>query len=409
VAVLAAAAAAGLREAGVVGQHPEVRGRRRARCPCTRVGCPSVALRWPQPPMRGQRQLTQAKTSPTPADLPDLLRFSDGRQVSTSDDWPARRAELLEALQDIQYGHVPPPLPIDACRLQCTALAPLETTVRLEQHRLTAGQQGPGWVVTVCRPAQRGRFPIVVDGDGCWRHLTDELLVAVVRRGYALAVFNRLELASDDPATGRETGLYATFPGSEFGAIAAWAWGYHRVIDFVQNAAWADPTRVVATGHSRGGKAALLAGATDERITLTVPNNSGCCGAGCTRFPDEGGERLADITRSFPHWFSPRLNEYVAREFELPFDQHAVKAAVAPRALLSTEARGDVWASPHGTRLTYEAAREVYRFLGVGDRIGIWYRDGGHAHGLEDWMALLDFADLQFYGKVVPRDFDLSP
>ncbi|MCJ7752695.1 MAG: hypothetical protein MUQ65_16680, partial [Armatimonadetes bacterium] len=61
------------------------------------------------------------------------------------------------------------------------------------------------------------------------------------------------------------------------------------------------------------------------------------------------------------------------------------------------------------TRLTYEAAREVYRFLGVGDRIGIWYREGGHAHGLEDWMALLDFADLQFYGKVVPRDFDLSP
>ncbi len=352
--------------------------------------------------------MTQAKTNPTPADLPDLLCFSDGRRVSSPADWPARRAELLEALQDIQYGHLPPPMPVDALRLQSSTLARQEA-VRVEQHRLTAGQQGATWVLTVYRPAQKGEFPVVVDGDGCWRHFTDELIGAVVGRGYALAVFNRLELAPDDPASGRNSGLYAAFPDSDFGAIAAWAWGYHRVVDFVQSADWANPTRIVATGHSRGGKVALLAGATDERIALTAPNNSGCGGAGCTRFPDEGGERLADITRAFPHWFSPRLNEYVGREFELPFDQHAVKAAVAPRALLSTEARGDIWASPHGTRLTYEAAREVYRFLGVGERIGIWYRDGGHAHGLEDWMTLLDFADLQFYGKVVSRDFDLSP
>jgi len=77
--------------------------------------------------------------------------------------------------------------------------------------------------------------------------------------------------------------------------------------------------------------------------------------------------------------------------------------------LLSTEARGDIWASPRGTRLTHEATREIYRFLGAENRIGIWYRDGGHAHTLEDWNALLDFADLQFYGKPVGRNFDLHP
>ena len=112
---------------------------------------------------------------------------------------------------------------------------------------------------------------------------------------------------------------------------------------------------------------------------MTAPNDSGCCGAGCTRSPDEGGERLADITRGFPYWFSPRVNEYVGKELDLRFDQHALKAAVAPRALLSTEARGDTWASPRGTRLTREAAREVYRTLRVESRIGIWHRDGGHA------------------------------
>jgi len=163
------------------------------------------------------------------------------------------------------------------------------------------------------------------------------------------------------------------------------------------------------TGHSRGGKTALLAGATEERIAVTAPNDSGCCGAGCTRSPDEGGERLADITRGFPHWFSPRLSGFVGKEFDLPFDQHALKAAVAPRALLSTEARDDTWASPRGTRLTHEAAREIYRALGIESRIGIRYRDGGHAHTLDDWRALLGFCDLQFYGKPAPQGFDSHP
>jgi len=352
--------------------------------------------------------MTEAKTGPTPADLPDLLRFTDGRPVSSAADWPARRSELLEAMQDIEYGHLPPPLPVTACRLQVNTIRDREP-IAMEQHHLAAGDSGLGWVVTTYRPTHAGRFPVVIDGDGCWRHLTDDLIAAVVSRGYALTIFNRLELASDDKSSGRRCGLYRAFPDRDFGALAAWAWGFHRVVDFLQDAPWVEPSRIIVTGHSRGGKAALLAGATDERIAITAPNNSGCCGAGCTRFPDEGGERLVDITQAFPHWFTARLNEYVGREFDLPFDQHALKAAVAPRAMLSTEARGDIWASPRGTRLTYEAAREVYRFLGVENRIGIWYRDGGHSHGLDDFLALLDFADLQFYGKAVPRGFDARP
>jgi fermentation-respiration switch protein FrsA (DUF1100 family) len=345
---------------------------------------------------------------PTAADLPDLFIFNDGRRVATTAEWPARRAELLEALQAIQYGHLPPPLAVAACRLSSSTVSRQEG-LTATHYRLTAGPDGLSWLVTLYLPADTGPFPVVVDGDGCWRDVTDEVLFAVARRGYALAIFNRVELAADDSSSGRNIGLYSAFPGGDFGALAAWAWGYHRVVDFLQHLPGIAPTRIAVTGHSRGGKAALLAGATDERIALTAPNNSGCCGAGCSRFPDEGGERLADITPSFPYWFSPRLREYVGRESELPFDQHALKAAVAPRPLLSTEARGDIWASPRGTRLTHEAAREIYRFLGVENRIGIWYRDGGHAHTLQDWKALLDFADLRFFGKAVPENFDLHP
>jgi endo-1,4-beta-xylanase len=170
-----------------------------------------------------------------------------------------------------------------------------------------------------------------------------------------------------------------------------------------------DPTRFIATGHSRGGKTALLAGATDERIALTAPNNSGCGGAGCLRYVAEGDEHLSRLLEIMPRWFSPRFPAYVGREEELPFDQHSVKALVAPRALLSTEGLADQWASPRGTYLTYEAARHVYRFLGAEDNIGICYREGGHAHTLPDWETLLDFADYRLFGKTAARKFDVNP
>jgi hypothetical protein len=108
-------------------------------------------------------------------------------------------------------------------------------------------------------------------------------------------------------------------------------------------------------------------------------------------------------------WFGPRLSEYIGREAELPFDQHFLKAAIAPRLLLTTEALGDLWANPAGTWQTHAAAREVYRFLGVEERIGIWYRAGGHAHGRADLETLLDFMDWHFRGRQPVFRYDRDP
>jgi hypothetical protein len=103
------------------------------------------------------------------------------------------------------------------------------------------------------------------------------------------------------------------------------------------------------------------------------------------------------------------MKEFVGREELLPFDQHSLKALVAPRALLSTEALGDLWANPTGTWLTHLAAREAYRFLDAEERIGIWYREGDHDHGQADWEAFLDFVDWHFQGKLPSHRFDINP
>ena len=117
----------------------------------------------------------------------------------------------------------------------------------------------------------------------------------------------------------------------------------------------------------------------------------------------------AAAVQRFHYWFVPRLRTFVGQEKRLPFDQHFLKALVAPRALLSTEAIGDLWANPYGTQQSHLGAKAVYEFLGAGDRIGIHFRKGGHDHTAEDWRALVDFADKQFFGKKVERKFDKLP
>ena len=170
---------------------------------------------------------------------------------------------------------------------------------------------------------------MILRGDLCWVKTPDLVTRQILDRGYILAEFNRCEFAPD--RTPDAVGLFAAYPDHEFGAVAAWAWGYHRAIDFLLTQPEVDAEKIAITGHSRGGKAVLLAGATDDRIALTAPNNSGTGGAAPYRFQSDEGEPLRDITKNFPTWLTPRLKEYAGREDELPFDQHSLKAVIAPR------------------------------------------------------------------------------
>ncbi|NPV45922.1 MAG: hypothetical protein HPY69_03100 [Armatimonadetes bacterium] len=343
--------------------------------------------------------------------LPDLFAFSDGTRVQSPDDWWRRREELGELVLSIEYGHLPPsPAAVVPELLHPTTSARLNNARRFGYRLHIEGGERPFWfTVDVLAPAGEGPLPVVVNGDGCWGPLREGIVLDVLERGYVLVTFNRTEIVPDAYRSERDAGLYLVYPGLDFGAIAAWAWGYHRVLDFLPTLDFADPQRVAITGHSRGGKTVLLAGATDERIALTAPNNSGSGGAGCYRWHAEGCEKLEDGIRMVPYWYAERLAGFVGREGELPFDQHALKALVAPRCLLSTEALGDLWANPSGTYQTYDAAREVYRFLGAEERIGIWFREGDHEHGPADWAAFLDFADWHLQGGKPARRFDENP
>lgn len=343
-------------------------------------------------------------------ELPDLFRFEDGTRVRDRADWSRRAAAWREQVISVEYGGLPPaPSATRLEELHTHCPRTLDGTIH-SSWRIVAETPAPcSFVLETYRPDGDGPCPILINGDGCWHYVTDEVLQTLLGRGYALALFNRTELAPDVYDTDRSRGLYPFFPDIPFGALSAWAWGYHRVVDALLGLDWVRRDALVAVGHSRGGKTALLAGATDERIALTAPNNSGCGGAGCFRWPGPECETTADLHRNISYWFGPELWQYEGRESEMPFDQHVLKALVAPRFLLTTEAFGDLWANPQGTWQTHRAAQEVFRFLGAEERIAVHYREGGHKHAPEDWRTLLDFADACFSENPLPDAFRRNP
>jgi hypothetical protein len=340
---------------------------------------------------------------PVVAELPDPFARADGTRVRSRREWPAQRRRLLETILHYQYG----PLPPRGSRVTGTLKATHELPDGLGTVREVELSMGPRGALKVrlmlAIPSGKGPFPVILDGDLGWDRLNDAFIALVLKRGYILAAFNREQVGPD---SAERKGVYEAWPDYDGGRLAAWAWGFHRTLDYLLTLPEVDGKRIAATGHSRGGKCALLAGATDERIAVTAPNNSGCGGAGNYRFYDAKCETLEAIVDRFPYWFHARFADFMGKVTRLPFDQHTLKACVAPRALLSTEALGDLWANPQGTQQTYQAAKEVYAWLGVPDRIGIHFRPGGHEHGLQDFETLLDFCDAQFFGKGVSRRFD---
>ncbi|NUM56411.1 MAG: hypothetical protein HUU46_22465 [Candidatus Hydrogenedentes bacterium] len=341
--------------------------------------------------------------------LPDPLRFNGGKRVKAAESWTTRRSQIVDMVTRIEYGRMPP----SPGNVAVDSESPPETVNGgITTHRQVTLSFGP-------KQSLRMNVDLYLPRDAT-RPLPTVLRVGldagpsrqINERGYAYACYDQHAL-DPDPGDGKDVvgPAQAAYPGYDWGSIAVWAWGASRALDYLVTEPGVNKDQVIVTGHSRGGKTALLAGALDERFAMVVPNGSGCGGAGCYRIQGPNSETLKLITspKRFKSWFQDDFGQFADEEDRLPFDQHFVKALVAPRLLLSTDALGDLWANPLGTQATFLAAQPVFDLLAAGDHNALHFREGDHDQLPADYAALLDFADLHFRGKPGATTFNALP
>lgn len=356
--------------------------------------------------------------------LPDPLVTRQGRKVASVDMWRSvRRFEILELFRENVYGRTPIARPTN---LTFTITDRSDAMDGKATRKLVAisygnakGQEAIHLVLFV--PKHLGRSPcfLLVCNRGA-RNIDPTRSVkspfwpaeTMIARGYAAAAFCNSDVAPDHN-NGFTNGVYHLFDDphgrapDSCGAIAAWAWGASRVMDYLKTDADIDGARVAVVGHSRGGKTALWAGAEDERFAMVVSNDSGSTGAALAR--GKHGERIRDINRAFPHWFCQNYKRYNDREADLPIDQHMLAALIAPRLLYVASATEDATSDPPSEFLAAAKAEPIYRLFGLealgtdvmplpntplnNGHIGYHLRSGDHDLTEYDWARFMDFAD----------------
>lgn len=373
-----------------------------------------------------------------PYTLPALLETAAGQQVSNKQQWEqTRRPELLSIFTEQVYGKIPDDKVDMSYKKLDDNHSALDGSATRKQIEITFTRNGverkalllmymPNHVKTKAPVFLHFNFqgnqtvsadPAIIPSRHSDRERGNQSsrwpLQKIIDAGYGLATVHYFDFFPDDKDKHAESilALFGYTSGKEIPtdggqAIAAWAWGYSRVMDYLETDRQVDASKVILMGHSRLGKTSLWAGANDPRFAIVVANESGCGGAALSR--REVGETVNRINHVFPHWFCKNFRRYNKKESELPVDQHELLALIAPRPLYVASAEGDRWSDPKGEFLSAAYAGEVYRLYGmkgletttmpavdtpIGNRVAYHVRTGVHDVTDFDWDNYIRFAD----------------
>lgn len=244
------------------------------------------------------------------------------------------------------------------------------------------------------------------DHQGYWA--VEEIIAS--GRGAAAFYASQAQLDDGTQFPGRLSALFLDpaqeRPADGWGTLGVWAFAASCMVDVLEKHRRVDSGRISLGGHSRGGKAALWCAVQDTRIHAVLVNNSGCSGAAISR--GKRGEAVASINAFFPHWFCPNYAAFGWKEEEMPFDQHMLVAAVAPRLCCVTSGSEDLWSDPDAEwrgALEGSAAWKLFGYEGLSGEcpgpgevryespIAYHKRRGGHDLTAWDWKNFLEFLD----------------
>lgn len=349
----------------------------------------------------------------------------------TAQDWESRRLEIADILQRELFGYRPAApeeisfaeLPWDGgsdsfCDGKAT-LKKIEIRTKLRGKAFAfpmyaAIPNGKTDVPFFIHISFKSDHPVArVCEDAEKFQPTEELIAG----GFAVFWFGYEDVTSDDMdfTNGLAGVIYEgkEKTGSDPGKIPLWSWAASRVMDYCQTLDCLDLHRSAVIGHSRLGKTALFTGMLDTRFAVSISNNSGFAGAALSRNREDRAQGKTFCSAAFcvqnhMQWFAESYRKYADNEEAMPYDQHFLVAASAPRAVYVASAVGDIWSDPDTEYLSACAAGEVYERLGkIGlvhpDRypqpgdvfhdglVGYHMREGLHDLRPEDWHLYMEY------------------
>jgi len=297
--------------------------------------------------------------------LPNPFVLQDGTQVTTAQQWQCRQLEVAKQAQAYMLGELPQDHPIvstvyheDILSITVTSAdAAISFDAKVE---LPTTGQAP-------YPAMIGMGRVSLNRQ------------ALIDQGIALITFPNNDIAEQQNGSSRGKGKFYQLYGSDHsaGALMAWTWGVSRLIDAM---ALADDLpinkqKLGITGCSRNGKGALVAGAFEPRIVLTIPQESGAGGSANWRVSEANlaaGENVQTLRQIVTEnvWFSRNFADFSETVNRLPFDQHQILGLVAPRALLIIDNAID-WLGIESSYTNAIAAKTIWQALGAADAMGV--------------------------------------
>ena len=321
---------------------------------------------YPEPPLPSFDEL------PSIDPLPDPFEWSDGSsRVTSIDDWRCRRAEIGAEIQHYEIGAKP--APPDSLEASFSADSVLTVTIVVDGDTLTLTSK-------ITLPEGDGPFPAVI-GVGFFGGTGSLPSDIFTSRKIATIQFNFWEVMAWQPSRGNEP-FNLLYPDPKVGSFVAWAWGISRIIDGLEKVPEIniDLKHLAVTGCSFAGKIALFAGAFDERIALTIAQESGGGGAAAWRVTEtlSGSREILRNAQGYA-WYYQGLSQFNNAVTKLPYDHHELMAMVAPRALFVLGNPDYEWLAEESGYVSCKAAQEVWKAFGVPDRFGFSIV-AGHTH-----------------------------
>jgi hypothetical protein len=335
--------------------------------------------------------------------LPDPLILNNGKKVKTAKVWwTKRRPEIVEYFDREIYGRVPANTPKVNWEV-ISATKEMNGGVPVITKKLVGHVDNSSYPLitvdiqlTLSTPANAtGPVPVIMEFG-----LSPEFMAAMMARmraagtplpaappgptwqqqvlakgwGYASLIPTSFQA---DNGAGLTQGIIGLCNKGQprklddWGALRAWAWGASRALDYFETDKSVDAKQVGIEGHSRYGKAALVAMAYEPRLAIGYISSSGAGGAKILR--RNFGEQLENIAGTGEyHWMAGNFLKYAGplSANDLPVDAHELIALCAPRPVFisgGATGAGDGWVDARGMFMAAVAAGPVYVLLGKKD------------------------------------------